>query len=275
MAEQDINIAVILPTRGLIFSETAQELLDNLDGYTYDIFFAHELPIPRCFEEPLELALEGNYSHVWFCEEDMVLPEETLSAMLLMDAPVVTMDYPVGKNGQGAVFYDKSGRVVFSGTGCLLVKREVFKKLNTPYFRTDVRWNVSNHGSFVRFTANPNTDKGAYGLHDVTFGIKLWAAQIPISVAGTIGQRKLIKLGEVGTNEGAHQIEVWTKVTPNYLMKVYKKFPVQPVGKLVEVQTMSGNVTVHPDHAKKLIKAGVATAIPKQSVSIDLNEIEL
>lgn len=272
----DIRIAVVLPSRGLIFSQTAEEILQNLEGYDYDIFFSHECPIPDCFEKPLTEALRASlpYSHVWIVEDDMIIPDETLSAMLIMDAPVVTMDYPVGKNGQGAVFYDKSGRVVFSGTGCLLVKREVFDKINSPYFTTDIKWNMANHGSFMRFTANPNTDKNAYGLHDVTFGIKLWRAEIPISVAGNIGQRKLVRLGEPGTNEGAHQIEEWTKINPNHLMKVYKRFPVQPVGKLIEVQTLDGTITVHPDHAKKLIKAGVATKIPKQSVSIDYNEMD-
>lgn len=273
----DIRVAVILPSRGLIFSQTAEELLNNLEGYDYDIFFSHGRPIPECFERPVLQALRTSipYTHLWFIEEDMILPDETLSAMLLFDAPVVTMDYPTSKTGQGSVFYDKSGRVLFTGTGCLLVKRGVFDRLNKPYFRTDIKWNVSNHGSFIRFTANPNADTELYGLHDVTLGMALWKKDIPISVAGMIGQRKLVRLGEPGTNEGAHEIEEWSKVVPNYLMKVYKKFPVLPVGNLTEVGTLTGTITVHPDHAKKLIKAGMATKIPKQSVSVDYNDIEL
>jgi len=258
-----------------MFSRTADELLQNLEGYDYEIFFAHGLSIPECFTVPLNRVLKRDFTHILIVEDDMILPEDTLSAMLLMDAPVVTMDYPVSKTGQGAVFSDKAGRIIFTGTGCLLVKREVFDRLKPPYFRTDIKWNVQNYGDFVRFTANSLPTVAGYGLHDVTFGIKLWKAGIPISVAGKIGQRKLLSLGKAGSNDGAHKIEEWNKVKPNYLYKKYKQMPAQPIGVLVEVQTLEGGLMVHPDKAKKMYKAGMATKLPKQSVSIDFNGIDL
>lgn len=271
------RIAVILPSRGLIFSETVDELLRNLEGYDYDIFFSHGVQIPDCFEKPLQKALKGDYTHFWFVEDDMVLPDKTLQTMLLMDAPVVTMDYPVSKEGQGAVFISKEKRVVFSGTGCLLVKRAVFGKLNPPYFRSDIHWTAVNHGDFIRFTANQITNKNlvGYGLHDVNFGIKLWQADIPISVAGVVGQRKLIELGKAGSNEGAHKIEIWRDVKPHYFRKKLEANKPQPTGKLIEVQTINGGLMVHPDKAKKLIKAGLATKLPRQSVVIDYNEVDI
>lgn len=260
-----------------MFSKTADELLQNLQGFDYDIFFAHGLPIPDCFELPLQKALRApeDYTHVWFVEDDMVLPESTLEAMLIMDAPVVAMDYPVSKDGQGVVLSDKAGRVVFTGTGCLLVKRQVFDKINQPYFRTDIKWGAVNHGSFIRLTAKNMPKVEGYGLHDVTFGIKLWQADIPISIAGTIGQRKLVALGQAGTNEGAHQIEEWTKVTPNYLYKKYKSMPVLPVGELVSVLTKDGEIAVHPTHAKKLVRRGVATRPKRQSIAIEYDGVDL
>lgn len=258
-----------------MFSQTADELLQNLEGFDYDIFFAHGLPIPECFNVPLTRALRGSYTHIWFVEDDMIIPEDTLSAMLIFDAPVMTCDYPVNKKGQGVVFSDKAGKVVFTGTGCLLVKREVFDTLKKPYFRTDIKWGIANYGDFIRFTANEIPNLDGYGLHDVTFGMKLWQAGIPISVAGSIGQRKLKALGKPGTNEGAHQIEEWTKLKPNVLYNQYKKFSVQKKGILVAVMTEEGEMNVHPDHAKKLIKVGKATKVSQQSVSIDMNEIDL
>jgi len=266
-----------LPSRGLIFSKTADELLQNLQGFDYDIFFAHGLSIPFCFERPLEEALRGSYTHIWFVEDDMVLPESTLEAMLIMDAPVVAMDYPVSKEGQGAVFKNSEGEVIFTGTGCLLVKREVFDKLKPPYFRTDIRWNAVNYGKFIRMTANTVTNPGleGYGLHDTHFGIRLYHHNIPVEIAGTVGQRKLLALGKAGSNEGAHQIEEWHEVKPDFLLKKFKSMPKQPVGKLVTVQTVSGELNVHPDKAKKLIKAGVATKLPVKSIVFDLNGIKL
>lgn len=274
-----MKIAVILPSRGLMFSETADELLQNLRGYMYDIFFAHGESIPECFENPLRRALNSSvgYTHFWFVEDDMVLPEDTLSAMVIMGADVVACDYPVSKAGQGAVFKNSEGRVIFSGTGCLLVARDVFRRLEKPYFRTDIRWNATNYGKFIRMTANLITNPGleGYGLHDTNFGIKLWQAGIPIELAGTIGQRKLIRLGKVGSNNGAHEIEIWNRVKPDVLLKKFKAMPPQKLGKLIAVQTISGELNVMPDKAKKLIKAGVATKIPHQSVAFDLNGHEL
>lgn len=277
MNSSDIRIAVILPSRGLIFSQTADDLLQNLQGYDHDIYFAHGLPIPDCFEKPLTEVLEGDYTHIWFVEDDQILPDDILDSLLIADVPVAACDYPVSEDGQGVVFYNKEGEVLCCGTGCTLVKREVFDKIKAPFFRTDIRWNVANHGSFLRLTANAatNPDLEGYGLHDVTFGMKLWQAGIPISVVGQIGQRKLISLGKAGSNEGAHKIEEWTDLKPDVLLKRYQSYPVQPIGVLIPVQTVSGELLVHPDKAKKLIKAGAATAIKQKSVVVDFNEIEL
>lgn len=259
-----------------MFSQTADELLQNLQGFMYDIIFAHDEPIPDCFEKPVRKALKGLYTHLWFVEEDMVLPKDTLSRLVDMDVPVAAMDYPVSKAGQGSAFANKEGEVLFTGTGCLLVKREVFAELSKPYFRTDVRWNATNHGDFIRFRAmhTPNAPVG-YGLHDVNFGMKLWQAGIPISLGGIVGQRKLVELGKVGSNDGSHNIEEWLTVKPNYLYKKLRKTPPAPLGVLVPVMTPDGEMMVHPLKAKKLVKSGVATKPKKQSVSIDFNDIDL
>ncbi len=274
-----MRIAVILPSRGLMMSQTADELLQNLQGYDYDIYFAHGLPIPLCFERPLRRALKSSedYTHIWFVEDDMKLPESTLESMLVADKDIVAMDYPVSREGQGSVFYNAEGEVIFTGTGCLLVKREVFDALDKPYFRTDIRWNAVNYGDFIRMTASSITNPTleGYGLHDTNFGIKLREAGYSTFIAGTIGQRKLISLGEAGTNEGAHDIEEWQEVKPNVLLRKFQSTPAQPIGKLVTVQTVNGELSVHPTKAKKLIKSGVATKLPKQSVVFDFNGLKL
>jgi len=272
-----MRIAVIFPSRGLAFSQTCEELLNNLEGYDYEIFFSHGVSIPECFIKPLQRALnrpKNPFTHIWFVEDDMILPDSTLDAMLIADVPVATMDYPVSKGGQGSVF-ESDGKVLFCGTGCLLVKREVFDIIKPPYFRTDIKWNMKNHGDFIRLTAEENTRNDVYGLHDVTFGLKLHKFDIPISVVGIIGQRKLVSLGKAGTNDGAHDIEEWKKVIPNVIIKRVKKYPIVPLGNLMSVMTKNGEIIVHPTHGKKLIKQGIATPIKKLKVGIDYNGFEL
>lgn len=263
-------IAVILPSRGLMFSQTAEELINNLKGIDHKIFFSHKRPIPYCFEEPVAKALKDpTITHLWFVEDDMVIPPNTLKEMLNLDKAVVTHDYPINSDARGAIFkVDK--KVVFCGTGCLLVKRAVFDELPKPYFRTDVRWNIKNYGEYLKMTATNDSNLDGYGLHDVNFCMNLWYLNIPIHQApGTLGQRKLIALGKAGTNEGAHNIEVWKQVKQGHLLKEIKKWPVLPTGNLETVLTPTGEVNVSQAHAKTLVEKGLAEKLPKRKLIVD------
>lgn len=266
-----VKIGVIFPSRGLVFSRTAQELLDNLKGYDYEIFFSHGRPIPDCFETPLQMALfDANITHIWIVEDDMVLPKDILKKLLAVDKAVVTADYPITKEGRGSVFRDASKKVLFCGTGCLLIKREVFNELKSPYFRSDTKWNVKNYGKYIKFTAVHNESGDGYGLHDITFCFELNDLNIPIHVIPTkLGQRKLVELGKSGTNNGAHQIETWTEIIKDKRLKEIQEYPVEKSGDLVEVRNGDEILNVSKEHAAKLIKAGKAEAVPKKKSYID------
>lgn len=264
-------IAVILPSRGLMFSETAEEILNNLKRIPHKFFFSHGLPIPECFEKPTVEALKDpDISHLWFVEDDMKLPSDTLKTMLDEQLAVVTADYPVNRTGRGSVFKDAGGEVLISGTGCLLVKREVLDEMKPPYFRTDIRWSIKNVGKSIKITGSKTGQIDGYGLHDVNFSMNLHRMGIPIHcIKQKLGQRKLIALGKAGTNDGAHDIEVWTKVIKDQLLKEIKQWPVQETGKLVEVTTPTGDILVSKSHAKTMVKDGLATIPPKRYSTID------
>jgi hypothetical protein len=167
------------------------------------------------------------------------------------------------------------GEVIYTGTGCLLIKREVFAKLSQPYFRADIRWAPLNYGTTIKLEGSMFNGEG-YGLHDVSFGVKLYNAGIPIHVFGTIGQRKLRQLGKTGSNNGAHKIEEWHKVVKDYQLKRIKQFPLAlgAKGELVTVDTPTGGVRVSKKHAKNLISQGLATAIDNTKVIIDDSEVK-
>lgn len=265
-------IGVILPSRGLIFSKTAEEILNNLKGVPHKIYFSHQKPIPDCFNLPIGRALKDKVSHLWFVEDDMILPPDTLSTLLASNKAVATADYPINKAGRGAVF-SVDGRVVFTGTGCLLVKREVFEELKQPYFRTDMRWNIKNYGTFLKLTRSKTGKIEGYGLHDVNFCMNLWGKDIPMHLIDTkLGQRKLVSWGKAGSNDGAHLIEDWRKVTKDHLLKTIKQWPVEKTGKLISVMTPTGEVLVSPAHSKTLIKQGLATKMPRRKLVVDWGE---
>lgn len=210
------KIAVIFPSRGLAFSQTCEELLENLEGYDYDIFFAHGLSIPNCFNKPLEQALKGKYTHFWLVEEDMILPKDTLKQLLNANVPAICCDYPVTREGKASVYRDPDDNAIYGGTGCLLVTRAFLKKYKQPIFRTDTAWDIKV-GDRLEVKPRPVTGD-LYGLHDVTFGLEAYKRGTPIQVAEfNCGQRKLANMGAQATNVGQHNIESWTTVIPNQL----------------------------------------------------------
>jgi len=273
LSNKHIKIGVIFPSRGLVFSQTADELLQNLKGHLHKIYFSHKLPIPECFEVPTEKALKDpTITHLFFVEDDMILPPDILQQMLDKNVAVVTVNYPTTSRGDSSVLTVK-GRIIYGGTGCTLVKREVFNELKKPYFRDDIVWIPKNKGDHLLFTGKLMTKKG-YGLHDVNFFINLYQLEIPVHKLDiTIGQRKLIALGKAGTNDGAHNIKEWHSVKKDRYFTLRKGLPVAKSTNLTTVISDGKEITVSLSHAKTLIKAGLAVKAPKRAVVIDNSEV--
>lgn len=207
------KIGVIYPSRGLVFSESMEEMLRELKDFDHEIFFAHGLPIPDCFNVPLTRALEDkSFSHILLLEDDMMLPKGILKKMVDLDYPAVALDYPFKNDGEATILHDPDGYAIYSGTGCLLVWRTVFDKMKPPYFRTDLAWDTRiEKGKLIMWPRDVSNIK-TYGLHDINFGLMLYTNGIPILPAAPVGQRKLVSLGKTGTNNGAHIIKELTKV---------------------------------------------------------------
>jgi len=201
------KLAVVLPSRGLMFSETFEELLNELEGFEYEIFWAHGRPLPDCFNEPLERVMaDPSVFAVLFVEDDMIIPKGILMAMFNAQYPVVALDYPFKNNGDSTMLHDPAGNVIWSGTGFLLVAKAILERMPKPIFRTDMAWDCFIKGD--RLVLWPRKlNKVAYGLHDVYFGLTLFSAGTPIhDVPITAGQRKLVELGKPDSNDGAHKI---------------------------------------------------------------------
>lgn len=273
------KLGIVIPSRGLMFSRTAEEIERETRGMHRKFYFAHGKPIPKCFESPVNKALcDFDNTHVLILEDDMILHQNAIWEALDADKDVVVYDYPITKNGRGSVFRDGTGKVIYSGTGFMLIKREVFDKLKAPYFRSDLGWNVYRDNESLRFVAREMAKDDGYGLHDITFGMKLQRAGIEITVLDkTLGQRKLIALGKAGTNDGAHHIENWTTVKKDFSLKEYMKLPESLSAKsnLVTLETLDGFINVSKEHADKLIAAEKAKPIQSKQTVIDCAGIDL
>lgn len=199
-----------------MFSETLEELLgelDSLEGMDWEIYWAHERPLPACFNEPTEKALaDPDVFAVLLCEDDMVIPKDILKEMFAANYPAVALDYPFQQQGDATTLHDPQGMAFWTGTGFLLVAREVLQNIPKPIWRTDRTFDPFIDSDTIHFWPRKLT-KVHYGLHDLNFGMVCYSAGMPIMVLErTAGQRKLKALGEKHTNNGAHQIEELTVV---------------------------------------------------------------
>lgn len=182
-----MRLAVILPSRGLIFSATVEEVLREAmsAGCEWRIFFAHSRPIPACFNEPITAAMAEGFTHFWIVEDDMALPVGVLGDLLAADRPVVACDYPVGSSM--AVHRDASGRVLWTGTGCLLATRDALSEL-LP-FSVDYCYQAQGD-RWVRRTVEPG--EPIYGLHDVHLGMTLYERGTPVHVIPTLCTQRYV-----------------------------------------------------------------------------------
>lgn len=219
-SKQPTKLAVVIPSRGLMFSETLEELLGELKDFDYRIYWSHGKSLPDCFNDPTEQVLKDeDIFAVLYVEDDMIIPKGILKRMFARNYPVVAMDYPFKNDGDSTMLHDPAGNAIYSGTGFILIAKQILEALPKPIFRTNTVWDTMIKGDTLVFWPRKLT-KVAYGLHDVNLGITLFANDIPIKpMHKTAGQRKLIKLGDKNTNNGAHKIKRLTKVGRDLVIK--------------------------------------------------------
>lgn len=201
---------VVLPSRGLVHSRTVESLITNLYGRAWGLYMTHDLPIPDCFNVPVEQALKEGVDQIFFVEEDMVFPPNTFQRLMQMDVPVASVDYADRRTGRSLVLRDKKGEVVLSGMGCLLVKREVFGRLKRPFFKRAVIELMDDGDIRAREDIDPTT---SYGTQDAYFCTKIRQAGYDINLLpdAKIGHLRIDSYGEDVKNDGKHRI------TPVYL----------------------------------------------------------
>jgi hypothetical protein len=196
-----------------MFSETLEELLGELDGFNYEIFWAHGKSLPDCFNEPTERALaDPTVYALLLVEDDMIIPKGILKQMFSTNYPVVALDYPFQQQGDATTLHDPKGFAYWTGTGFMLVAKSVLQQMEKPIWRTDTTFDPFVDKDTIHFWPRKLT-KIFYGLHDLRFGLLLYSAGLPVKVMErTAGQRKLVHLGKTGTNNGAHEIIELTEV---------------------------------------------------------------
>lgn len=180
----DIMITTAIPTNRLIKPKTAESLMRLVALSKPEVLIS-----TRGFNTSenrnwlAAQAVKNGSTHLFFVDDDMILPEDTLERLLAHNKDIIGGIYKTKYEVQADVaeYFDKREDKLFKvkalGTGCLLIKTDVFRKLPQPWFKYE--WN--KNGSVKR-------------SHDWIFcedarnaGYDVWAD--PSLVIGHIGQK--------------------------------------------------------------------------------------
>lgn len=204
------KIGVVCASRGIMFSKTTESIFTNIKGLDdVELFMAHGRPIPECFNEPLDAALSANCDYIFFVEEDMLLPPDILKRFLSLSVPAVTVDYADRRSGRPMILRDAIGRVVFSPMGCMLVKREVFERMEKPYIRQMVFWKRVEDNGDVFWDPHPEIPVKEYGQQDLYFSWAIRNAGYEITevVGEKVGHMMLLSRAEDMVNNGGDSVK--------------------------------------------------------------------
>lgn len=191
-------IAVVMPTRGLIFTEVENSLEQVRFFCKGDCVFFRSinLPIPDGINELVEQALLlEDLTHILFIEEDTVMPQNGFISLIKENADIAFIDYAV--NGWSCSAKSDDDTILWCGLGCTLVKREVFDNLEKPYFRTDKSLRLNDY-IWIDVPMK-------YGGQDIWFFVHAREKGFTIKqVSGECKHLALLLAGTAGMNKGQH-----------------------------------------------------------------------
>lgn len=206
-----MKLAICLATRGKVHSRTIESVLKNLGNYSWEMFLTHDLPIPEAQNNLVKRAMEWGANWLWFVEEDMLIPYETLGRMLELQLDYVAVDYPVGEK-RASCIARKNGEILWTGLGCTLMHRRVFEKIEEPWFETHRSVRITSQDPY-EYVIDDNIPF-KYGGHDIMLGIKAREKGVELTQLDgvTAGHIKPVATGQEGSNSGTYKFEIWNEI---------------------------------------------------------------
>jgi len=215
-----MDLAIVTPSRGLVHSRTIEAVLANvwfLHPRRWKWFLTHDLPIPDCFEDAVGRAYESAAPYIWIVEEDVQPAPDALLQMLAalgQGADVAVIDYVMdapstrsaGAPGDGQLSWgverDGAGRIAWTRTGCILLRRACLDALPRPWFTRFGR--LLEPGGEIAWQSGTPT---GYGV-DVEFTHCLIQLGFVFQeVRARCDHLRVVKWGQPGSNDGWHRIE--------------------------------------------------------------------
>lgn len=196
-------ISILVATRGFCFTKT-DILIDQVrDRFETVVFRTFDKKIPEAQNWLVEQALQTKAGFFLFIEEDVVPTIEQIFDLINQDADICFIDYGVAGWSCSA---KRNREILWCGLGATLIKRKVFEKLPSPWFRTDHTLRL-NDWQWLKQPAK-------YGGHDIWFFSQARDAGFRLTqAAGEAIHLKLDVLGKSEVNNGLHQIGIKPKIS--------------------------------------------------------------
>lgn len=142
-----MDVMVAIPTSHTAHMETFKSLWSLRGAAGFEYVKGHDTGISRNILA--KRAIEKGYGRILYVDADMVIPEDALELMSEGDADVVSALYPKRSDRTKANVYRESpcsplpysdslpGRIPisFCGFGCVLVKTELLRRMEYPWFQ--------------------------------------------------------------------------------------------------------------------------------------------
>lgn len=197
-------IGIVLPTRGLVFSQVLEAIEREREGQNVKLYLSHDLSIPDGHNQLVKEALLDGCEHIWLIEEDTIPPPGALKRLYSAKKDIACIDYAV--SGWGCVTRNQNNEILWCGLGCTMVKRKVFEAMEYPYFRVDKSLRLNDW----RWIDLPKDylDNKNYGSLDIWFCTQARRLGFTIhQMEGECVHLELKRLGKRGANHGLHLIE--------------------------------------------------------------------
>lgn len=229
------RIVTLMPTRGIMYTKTMNAWLRELakNGQLPAFFTTDNLPIPECRNALVEEGLKvKEATHFLLLDDDVIMPENGLKAMIDLDADIAFIDYPmhysIGKwKNMGTACHDNwlpgqkwdKKPVKWAGLGCVLVKREVFEKIANPWFESMHKSFERDDDGKISFTGEmPTGDTGGEDCYFYQQALKqkMNIKKVTNMTAGHARIEKFVYHLQSGKYATQHKIKVNDKIDQPY-----------------------------------------------------------
>lgn len=181
---KEYKILIAVPTMGHMHVNLTTHMIrwaKKFEKGVINFFFTYKVsPVDRARNQIVDFFLNGikhpdgsktDFTHLFFVDSDTIPPKDALERLLAHEKDIITgmtpmLHYDKANNVWGTFFNcwesvkDAAGNIIQSkcphpntgvkeiercGGSCLLIKREVFDKLKTPYFQFLIKENGLDH----------------------------------------------------------------------------------------------------------------------------------